>query len=259
MEKNLYFRTVRTPQTWLKQPSLITILLFMNRTGTNPDIEIIFEDNHLLVVNKPKGVLSQEDYTRNPDLLSLCKQYIKTSSNKPGNVFLGLLHRLDKPVSGVMVLAKTSKAASRISEQIRKRTIKKTYLAVVEGVTPANGYLVHHLLKDEELNLVKKVEKGTKNSREAQLTYIKLADSNGLSLIRVNLITGRAHQIRVQMQTHGYPIWGDRKYGKTNQPTIALHAHAISLFHPTLKKEYTFRANPESVHPWTLFSDILNE
>jgi 23S rRNA pseudouridine1911/1915/1917 synthase len=231
----------------------------MNRTGTNPDIEIIFEDNHLLVVNKPRGVLSQEDYTGKPDLLSLCKQYIKISSNKPGNVFLGLLHRLDKPVSGVMVFAKTSKAASRISEQIRKRTLKKTYLAIVDGITPENGYLVHHLLKDEVNNLVKTVKKATSSSKEAQLTYIKLAESDGLSLLKINLITGRPHQIRVQMQAHGFPIWGDRKYGKSSQSAIALHGHGLSLVHPTLKKELTFKAKPEADYPWTLFQDILNE
>ncbi len=231
----------------------------MKSTGTNPDIEILFEDNHLLVVNKPKGVLSQEDHTKEPDLLNLCKQYIKSSTNKPGNVFLGLLHRLDKPVSGVMAFGKTSKAASRINEQIRKRTLKKTYLAVVEGKIPQNGYLTHHLLKDEKTNVVKTVKKGVRGAKEAQLTYVRLEAIENLSLIQVNLITGRAHQIRVQLQSHGFPIWGDRKYGTGNNATIALHAYELTLVHPTLKKELTFRANPERTEPWLKFSNIIEE
>ena len=124
----------------------------MKTTATDPDIEILFEDNHLLAVNKPAGLLSQEDYSGQPDLLALCKEYLKRKYNKKGNVFLGLLHRLDKPVGGVMLFAKTSKAASRISEQIRKRSIKKKYYTVVEGVSPQNGMLQDYLLKNSQTN-----------------------------------------------------------------------------------------------------------
>src|SRR5690554_3642979 len=116
----------------------------MKTTGTSPDIRIIYEDNHLLVVDKPSGILSQEDRTGNPDLLTLCKTYVKNEYQKPGKVFLGLLHRLDKPVSGVMMFAKTSKSAARMSEQIRKRKIGKTYLTVVNGNPPKNGFLTHY-------------------------------------------------------------------------------------------------------------------
>jgi 23S rRNA pseudouridine1911/1915/1917 synthase len=222
----------------------------MKTTGTLPDIEILFEDNHLLAVNKPKGVLSQEDYTGDPDLLTLCKEYLKKEYNKPGNVFLGLLHRLDKPVGGVMLFAKTSKAASRISEQIRKRTIKKTYLAVVEGSAPENGYLTHYLLKNSEANTVKSVKKGTRDAKEAQLTFQKIDSSDGLSLLKISLITGRAHQIRVQLSEHGFPIYGDHKYGSKNREAIALHAFELECTHPTLKEELKFQAFPEKTFPW---------
>lgn len=230
----------------------------MKTTGTTPDIEILFEDNHLLAINKPKRVLSQEDHTGKPDVLTLCKEYIKKEYNKPGNVFIGLLHRLDKPVSGVMLLAKTSKAASRISEQIRKRTLQKTYLTVVLGKAPENGFLTHYLLKDTQSNRVTSVKKGTKGAKEAQLTFQTLAVYDDFSLLKVNLITGRAHQIRVQLAEHGYPIWGDRKYGKDNENSIALHAYELACTHPTLKDEIKFRAMPELIHPWILFKTVIN-
>lgn len=230
----------------------------MKTTGTTPDIEILYEDNHLLAINKPKGVLSQEDHTGNPNVLTLCKEYIKNEYNKPGNVFMGLVHRLDKPVSGVMLLAKTSKAASRISEQIRKRTLDKTYLAVVCGKAPENGFLTHYLLKNSQTNMVTSVKKGTQGAKEAQLTFQTLAVSDDFSLLKVNLITGRAHQIRVQLAEHGYPIWGDRKYGKLNGNTIALHAYQLVCSHPTLKDEIKFTALPELNHPWILFKSVFN-
>lgn len=227
-------------------------------TDTKPNLTILYEDNHLLVVNKPKGVLSQEDHTGEPDVLNLCKEYIKQEYNKPGNVFLGLLHRLDRPVSGVMMLAKTSKAASRISEQIRKRKLDKTYLVVVNGTAPENGFLTHHLLKNNETNVVKVVSGDTKQAKKAQLTFQRLSISEGLSLLRVSLITGRAHQIRVQLADHGYPIWGDHKYGSGKQNSIALHAFELACEHPTLKKEVKFKALPELGYPWNLFQSEIN-
>lgn len=229
----------------------------MKTTGTGPDIEILFEDNHLLVVNKPAGILAQEDHTGKPDILTLCKEYIKREYNKPGNVFLGLLHRLDRPVSGVMVLAKTSKAASRVSEQIRKRSVKKTYLAVVEGSVPKNGYLSHYLTKDSTKNITRAVPKGTAGAKEATLTFEAMEQAGDKSLVKVNLITGRAHQIRVQFAEEGNPICGDRKYGNKNSSgNIALHAFEFELKHPTLKKSQTFRALPENKNPWTQFKSI---
>lgn len=228
-------------------------------TGTNPDLPILFEDNHLLAIHKPKGVLSQEDHTGSADVVKLCKEYLKHAYDKPGNVYLGLLHRLDKPVSGVMILAKTSKAASRLSEQIRKRKVKKSYLVVVKGDAPENGYLSHHLLKDEKTNTVKTVSKNTKGAKEALLTFQKIANSDGLSLLKISLITGRAHQIRVQLAEHGYPIWGDRKYGTGYEPDIALHAHELNFEHPTLKNAIIVTSNPDLTHPWVLFKKHLAE
>lgn len=228
-------------------------------TGTNPDLPILFEDNHLLAIHKPKGVLAQKDHTGSADVVKLCKEYLKRAYNKPGNVYLGLLHRLDKPVSGVMILAKTSKSASRLSDQIRKRKIKKSYLVVVKGDAPQNGYLSHHLLKDEKTNTVKAVSKNTKGAKEALLTFQKIANSDGLSLLKISLITGRAHQIRVQLAEHGYPIWGDRKYGSGNEPDIALHAHELIFEHPTLKNEIIVTSYPELTQPWILFKKFLDE
>ncbi len=222
-------------------------------TGTKPNIEIVFEDNHLLAINKPAGVLSQEDRTGRPDVLTLCKEYIKKEYNKPGNVFLGLLHRLDQPVSGIMLLAKTSKAASRVSEQIRMRTIQKTYLAAVSGKVPQNGSLKHHLQKDKSLNKVSVVDKPTKTSKSAELTYKRLDFANNVSLIKVNLITGRAHQIRVQFSHIGFPLLGDKKYGSAHSGLIALHAYTLKVTHPTLKNELILTSLPDKILPWSQF------
>ncbi|MGM0745979.1 MAG: RluA family pseudouridine synthase, partial [Bacteroidota bacterium] len=180
--------------------------------------------------------------------------YIKKEYKKPGNVFLGLLHRLDRPVSGVMMLAKTSKAASRISEQIRRRTIKKKYLAVVTGNPPPNGYLTHYLLKDEKTNTVRVVEPNIKHAQDAKLMFQRVETVGDLHLLKVSLITGRPHQIRVQLSEEGYPILGDQKYGESNRSTPALHAFSLELEHPTLKKEIIFSAKPPQINPWSKFS-----
>lgn len=226
----------------------------MKTTGTSPDLEILFEDNHLLAVNKPAGVLSQEDHTAQPDMLTLCKNYLKQEYNKQGNAFLGLLHRLDKPVSGVMLFAKTSKAASRISEQIRKRSIKKTYHAVVEGTSPKNGMLQDYLLKNKETNTVSVVSRNNKQAKKAELIYQREQVQNNLSLLKITLITGRPHQIRVQLSNLGYPISGDQKYGSKNGEKLSLHASELTFTHPTLKKEKTIRSNLPKGFPWDLFS-----
>lgn len=226
-----------------------------------PDIPLLFEDNHLLVVNKPVNLLSQADHTGDPDLLSLCKEYLKLKYDKPGNVFLGLVHRLDRPVGGVMVLAKTSKSASRLSEQIRTRKFEKRYLLVVHGETPPNGVFVHHLLKDKKTNRVTAAKANDKRSNRAELVYQRLEyhKKHNVSLVNVNLITGRSHQIRVQFSSEGFPLFGDRKYGKddvrdtTSEP--ALFAFEIIFSHPTLKKTVSFKASPPSSPPWSFFED----
>ena len=230
----------------------------MKTTGTNPNITILFEDNHLLVIHKPAGVLSQEDYSGEPDVLNLCKAYLKNEYNKPGNVFTGLVHRLDRPVAGVMLLAKTSKAASRISEQIRKRTVKKRYLAVVEGNPGDNGMLMHYLLKNRETNRVTVVDSGNSNAQKSELIYKKMAQKKNLSLLNITLITGRPHQIRVQLSHEGFPIVGDSKYGKISGSDIALFASEFEIMHPTLQKQLIFSSTPSNIYPWTCFSNHFN-
>ncbi|WP_234571752.1 RluA family pseudouridine synthase [Rhodohalobacter sp. 614A] len=225
----------------------------MKTTGTHPDIEILFEDNHLLAVNKPAGILSQEDYTGNPDLLNLCKEYLKREYNKKGDAFLGLLHRLDKPVSGVMLFAKTSKAASRLSEQIRKRSVKKTYLALVEGIPPKNGMLQDFLLKDKKTNVVSVVSSKNKKAKKAELVYQTVETQKNLSLVRIALITGRPHQIRVQFANQGYPILNDKKYGSKGNGALSLHAVELAFEHPTLKKEIRIKAKTPLDLPWSSF------
>lgn len=220
-------------------------------------IPIIYEDNHLLVVNKPPNILSQSDKTGDEDLLTLLKQDLKIRYNKPGNVYLGLVHRLDRPVGGVMIFAKTSKAASRLSNQIREREFQKTYLAVVHGKTEPSGRLRHYLLKNPETNMVTAVGKGIRNAKEAVLDYQLLESSGGFSLLRINLITGRSHQVRVQLAAIGHPLFGDLRYGaEKNRPgqQIALFCQQISCLHPTIKEPMTFSELPENVYPWNLFS-----
>lgn len=229
----------------------------MKTTATNPDITILFEDNHLLAIHKPAGVLSQEDYSGDPDVLTLCKAYLKKEYNKPGNVFLGLVHRLDRPVAGVMLLAKTSKAASRISEQIRKRTIKKKYLAVVEGNPDDNGMLMHYLLKNRDSNMVTIVNPGHSSAQKSELTFHKVAQNKNMALLDISLITGRPHQIRVQLSHEGYPILGDRKYGNVSECEIALFASELEVTHPTLKNPIIFSSLPSNSYPWSKFSEVI--
>ena len=228
----------------------------MKSTGTNPNIEIVFEDNHLLAINKPAGVLSQEDRSGSPDVLTICKEFIKKEYNIPGNVFLGLLHRLDQPVSGIMILAKTSKAASRISDQIRKRTVKKSYLAIVSGQPPANGTFKHYLTKDKSSNITRISVSSDKKAKSAELTFHKLEQDQDTALVEINLITGRAHQIRVQFAAEGFPLLGDGKYGSNTPGTITLHAYSLSITHPTLKNFVTFVSSPPKSQQWNRFIHI---
>jgi 23S rRNA pseudouridine1911/1915/1917 synthase len=228
----------------------------MDTTKTTPNIPIIYEDNHLLVIDKPSGLLSQEDHTGEPDVLNLCKQYIKKKYNKPGDVFLGLVHRLDRPVSGVMVLARTSKAASRLSYQIRKRTINKTYWALVEGQAPVFGEFVHFLKKDSRTNVVKAYKSPKRDAKESRLKFISIKQSAKFTVVEVDLITGRPHQIRVQFAKEGHPLWGDHKYGnpdKRGNQNIALRSVKMELEHPTKKELMIFKAPKPKGRPWNMF------
>lgn len=221
------------------------------------DISILYEDNHLLVAVKPQGVPVQADSSGTDDFLSMLKAYIKERYHKPGNVYLGLVHRLDRNAGGVMVFARTSKAASRLSDQIRQRLTEKTYLAVACGCPrEKQGHLVHCLLKDSASNRVSVVKPGTTGAKEAVLDYTVLESREGLSLIRVELETGRAHQIRVQMAELGTPLYGDVKYrnlGEKNQNDLALWSWRMEVEHPVKKERMAFTAPPPDTYPWNLF------
>lgn len=219
-------------------------------------LKVIYEDNHIIVVEKIPNVPSQSDKTGDIDMLTMVKQYIKEKYNKPGNVYLGLVHRLDRPVGGIMIFAKTSKAASRLSDQVREKVFKKKYLAVVDGkIENKSGTLEDYLYKDERNNISKVVNKDKKNAKLAKLDYdvIKYDEVKKLSLVKVNLHTGRHHQIRVQLSNFGHSIFGDQKYGTRGQgKQIALWAYELTINHPITKEEMTFKDFPESVGTWCI-------
>lgn len=210
-------------------------------------IKPVYEDNHLLVVVKPQGKLTQSDETGDLSLQDECKQYIKEKYQKPGEVYLGLVHRLDRPVGGLVAFARTSKAASRLSEQLRTHHMEREYLAVVEGEKlPARGDLRDWLLQGED-GLVRVVPEGTPGAKEARLRYERLGARDGTALVHLRLETGRKHQIRVQLSHLGYPIRYDMRYGHGERGRdIALFGAVLRLTHPTLKKEMTFTACPEN-------------
>lgn len=219
------------------------------------NLDVIYEDNHIIVVNKPFSIPSQEDDSKDIDMLSLVKAYVKEKYNKPGDVFIGLLHRLDRVSGGIMVFARTSKAASRISDQIRRKNMEKRYLTIVEGRLEAKeGKMVDFLLKDKEKNRVKVVKPNTADAKESILEYRVIKEKENLSLIEVHLITGRSHQIRVQFSSRGCPIFGDMKYGSKNpqEKAIALWSNSLSFEHPTLKTVMRFESSPPNEYPWNL-------
>ncbi|MDN4608358.1 RluA family pseudouridine synthase [Sporosarcina highlanderae] len=222
-------------------------------------IRILYEDNHLLVVEKPVNLPVQADESGDDDLLTILKQDLKERYQKPGNVYLGLVHRLDRPVGGVMVFAKTSKAASRLSDILRKREIERTYLAVVRGNLKRYGVLEHHLWKDAKKNKVHTVKAGHPDGKKAILQYETIEQKDNMSLLQVRLHTGRSHQIRVQLSASGSPLYGDQKYGQhVNKPgqQIALWAHTLEFPHPTTKELMKFESVPPSDHPWVIWERI---
>lgn len=223
---------------------------------TYEDINIIYEDNHLLVVVKPQNIPCCEDITEDADLLSLMKKYLKEKYDKKGEVYLGLVHRLDRPTGGVMVFAKTSKCAERLAEEMKNGEIEKRYVTVVHG-TPRErqGELVHYLLKDTVKNIVYTVPMATEGAKMAALQYKVLETKDDLSLLQIRLLTGRSHQIRVQMTTIGHPLYGDQKYGgNTELCNLALWACELKLIHPTTKEHLVFRVYPPVTEaPWDKF------
>ena len=231
------------------------------------DLKILYEDNHIIVVVKKPGIPTQEDKTGDKDMLTIVKEYIKVKYNKPGNVYLGLVHRLDRMVGGVMVFAKTSKAASRISEYIRQKNVKKRYLAVVNGTLPVSDQKVelrNYLVKNERLNMSRVVESTTKGSKEAILEYkvLKNFTYNGkdYSLVDIDLHTGRHHQIRLQFANIGHPLYGDIKYGqKVNKvgQNLALFSYYLSFFHPTKDEYLEFEFKPNELEKRDKIWDVI--
>lgn len=224
---------------------------------TYRDIAILHEDNHILVVVKPRGIPVAADETGDDNLLDMMKQYLVESKNKPGKAYLGLVHRLDRPAGGVMVFAKTTKAAERLSEAIKNHTVEKRYLAILEGVPrEKRATLTNYLLKDVKLNKVRVVPMATEGAKKAVLSYNILdwtADGK-YSLADVDLETGRAHQIRIQMATAGHPLFGDHKYGSaTGKSELALWSYRLRFVHPTTKETMSFIAYPPEEVPFSSF------
>jgi 23S rRNA pseudouridine1911/1915/1917 synthase len=219
-------------------------------------ITVLFEDNHLLVVEKPVNIPVQEDSSGDIDLLETLKKYLGQKYEKPGKVFLGLVHRLDRPVGGVMVFARTSKAASRLSDEIRRNQVDKTYHVVVLGTAPEQGELVHWLVKDERTNMVTAHENEVPSSKKAVLRFRRVGVINQLSLLQIDLETGRSHQIRVQCASMGHPVWGDQRYNKSGSNVgqqIALFASALTFSHPVSREKLTFSLPIPNRLPFSLF------
>lgn len=223
--------------------------------------EILHEDNHIIVAEKPQNTIIAGDITGDESMFDVLKQYIKEKYNKPGEAYLGLVHRLDRPAGGLAVFARTSKAASRLQEQLKSNELKRTYYCVVRGVPAnANNRLVDYLKKNEKTNTVEVVPPAVEGAKKAILNYKLLqtieTKEGPLSLIQVQLETGRSHQIRVQMAHMGCPLWGDQRYGfnvnKKGQQ-LALYAVKLRLIHPTKKESMQFICYPPEIAPWTSF------
>ena len=224
-------------------------------------ISVLYEDNHLLLVEKPVNIPVQADRTGDHDFLSMLKQDLKIRYGKPGNVYLGLVHRLDRPVGGAMIFAKTSKAASRMSDLVRRQAIERKYLAVVRGLPTKNeAKLEHYLYKNTRENKVYTVAANHQKAKKAVLDYKMIANREGLSLLSVKLHTGRPHQIRVQLSANKTPIYGDQKYGqKANRPgqQIALWANLLRFEHPVKKEMIEVQCPPpEERYPWNVWNKI---
>lgn len=221
--------------------------------------EVIYEDNHIIVAVKPFGMPSQEDDSKDLDMLSWIKAYVKEKYNKPGEAFIGLVHRLDRVSGGLMVFARTSKSASRLSEQIRKKQIQKKYLLIAEGsLKDKSGTLEDYLLKDKSDNTVQAFKSKVDGSKDAMLNYKVIDENEELSFIEVELITGRSHQIRVQFSSRGCPIYGDSKYGSINpqRKSIALWSAYLSFEHPTKKEKLELSVDVPEQIPWNFFKSI---
>ena len=223
------------------------------------NLKVLYEDNHIIVVEKPVNIPSQADKTGDIDMLTIIKAYLKEKYNKPGEVYLGLVHRLDRQTGGLMVFAKTSKAASRLSEQVRNKEFEKKYLCIVDGkLEEKSGTFRDCLLKNERTNTSKVVDAKTKNAKEAILDYevLKYNEEINLSVIKVYLHTGRHHQIRVQFAHRNHSLYGDQKYGTRGRgKQLALWAFSLSFKHPTTKELLIFEDYPEKIGSWKILED----
>ena len=221
------------------------------------DLIILHEDNHIIVVLKPQNVPSCEDESKDENMLSIIKEYIRVTYNKQGNVYLGLVHRLDRPTGGVMVFAKSSKAASRLSEQLRDGDFEKRYMAVLVGEPKEDkATLTHYMKKNAVNNMVYVCPPSVAGAKFAELEYEVVDKKAGLSLADVRLHTGRSHQIRVQMNAIGTPVYGDMRYGgeKAKKGYLSLWAYYLSFTHPVSKERMVFRVQPpKDVTPWNKF------
>ena len=219
------------------------------------NVNILYEDNHLLVVIKPANMPVCPDSSNDEDLLSILKDYIKNKYKKPGNVYLGLVHRLDRPVSGIMVFAKTSKAAERLTKQINNHSFFKTYYAIISGKAKKEDTLKDYLTKNEKTNT--SYVTNEKNGKLSILKYETIKTVNNLSLVKINLQTGRHHQIRVQFASRNHPLYADHKYNSNfinnNNENIALIAKELSFYHPVTKELLHFEIPLPKKYPYTLF------
>lgn len=214
--------------------------------GKMNNLNVLYEDNHVIVVEKKPNILSQGDITGDIDLLTKVKDYVKEKYNKPGNVYIGLVHRLDRPVGGIMVFARTSKAAKRLNEQIKNHEFNKTYVAVLDGVLKKEkGELIDYLYKDEHTGKSKVVKKTYEGAKLCKLNYEVIGYAEDKTIVKINLITGRHHQIRLQFKNLGLPLFGDQLYGKQNKERIRLYAYKLSFIHPTTKERLEFKLLPK--------------
>lgn len=238
---------------------LLRYTIMENKTQiTYQDIKILYEDNHLLVVVKPQNIPSQADESGDIDMLSLLKQYVKETYNKPGDAFVGLVHRLDRPTGGVMVFAKTSKAAARLTESIKNGDFEKKYLAVVYDTPREKSAVLINYLKKDNNNTVHVVPELTEGAKQAQLSYKVLQSLGKASLLMVKLETGRSHQIRVQLANIKHPIIGDSRYSGDRlqaKCNLALWAAEIRFKHPVNDNILVFKVYPpEDMKPWCYFN-----
>lgn len=209
-------------------------------------LKVLYEDNQIIVVEKKPNVLSQSDATGDKDLLTMVKEYVKLKYDKPGNVYIGLVHRLDRPVGGIMVFARTSKAAKRLNEQIKNNEFKKAYVAVLDGTLKSkSGELINYLYKDVKTGKSKVVDENYFGGKLSKLNYEVIGYYEDKTIVKIKLLTGRHHQIRLQFKALGYPLFGDQLYGRKNNEQIRLYAYKLAFNHPVTKEKMTFKSLPK--------------